>query len=161
SKPPFDSALQPWPALASLMTPKPDHGEQSYRGANRLAGRRALITGGDSGIGRAAAIAYAREGADIAISYWPTEEGDAQEVAGLVGDARRKVVLLPGDLREEAICARLIDDAVLQMGGLDILVNNAARQYSVPDLAQLTTQQFEDTFRTNVYSMFWLTRAAL
>ena len=160
-RPPFDSPLQPWPALTSQMTPRPDHGEHSYRGSGRLAGRRALITGGDSGIGRAAAIAYAREGADVAISYWPAEEGDAQEVAALVTEAGRKAVLLPGDLRDEIYCSTLVREAAREMSGLDILVNNAARQYSTPDFAQLTTEQLEDTFRTNVFPMFWLIRAAM
>jgi NAD(P)-dependent dehydrogenase (short-subunit alcohol dehydrogenase family) len=161
AKPPFDSPLQPWPALASKMQPRPDHGETSYKGNGRLAGRRALITGGDSGIGRAAAIAYAREGADVAINYVPAEEPDAQDVAKLIRDSGRKAVLLPGDLREEAFCNRLVTDAARELGGLDILVSNAARQYSTPDLADLTTAHLEDTFRTNVFAAFWLARAAL
>src|SRR5690606_12644515 len=104
--------------------------------------------------------AYAREGADVEISYWPSEESDAQEVAGLVREAGRKAVLLPGDVRDEAVCQQLVTDAAREMGGLDILVNNAARQYSVPDFSQLTTAQLEDTFRTNLFAMIWLTRAA-
>ncbi len=159
--PPFDSPVQPFPGLASRMTPRPDHGEHSYRGSGRLAGRRALVTGADSGIGRAAVIAYAREGADIALNYLPEEDSDAQEVAALVRDAGRKAILLPGDLREEAFCVRLVADAVRELGGLDIVVNNAARQYSVPDLALLESAQLEDTFRTNLFPMFWITRAAL
>jgi len=160
-KPPFDSPLQPWPALALHMKPRPDHGETSYRGTGRLVGRKALITGGDSGIGRAAAIAFAREGADVAINYWRTEDEDAQHVAEIVRAAGRQAVLLPGDLRDENFCNRLVTDAARELGGLDILVNNAARQYSSTDLAQLTTQHLDDTFRTNVYATFWLTRAAL
>ena len=107
-KPPYTSAFQPWPGLASKMTPPPDHGETSYKGSGRLLGRKALITGGDSGMGRAAAIAYAREGADVAINYFPTEEPDAQEVAALIRQAGRKAVLIPGDLREEAFCKKLV-----------------------------------------------------
>ncbi len=160
-KPPFDSPLQPWPGLTSQMTPRPDHGEHSYRGSGRLAGRRALITGGDSGIGRAVAIAFAREGAQVAINYWPAEEGDAQEVAAQVREAGHKAVLLPGDLRDEMFCSTLVRDAARGMGGLDILVNNAARQYSTPDFSHLTTEQLEDTFRTNLFPMFWVTRAAM
>lgn len=160
-KPPFDTQTQPWPALASKMLPRPDHGETSYKGSGRLAGRKALLTGGDSGIGRAAAIAFAREGADVAINYFPSEEPDAQEVAKLIRDAGRKAVLLPGDLREEAFCKQLVTDTARELGGLDILVSNAARQYSTPDLAQLTTAHLEDTFRTNVFAAFWLARAAL
>jgi len=160
-KPPFKSPLQPWPALASKMTPRPDHGETSYKGNNRLAGRKALITGGDSGIGRAAAIAYAREGADVAINYHPSEEPDAQDVAKVIRADGRKAVLLPGDLREEAFCKTLVADAASELGGLDILVSNAARQYSTTDLAELTTEHLEDTFRTNVFAAFWIARAAL
>lgn len=160
-KPPFKVALQPWPALAGRMTPRPDHGEQSYQGSGRLMGRRALITGGDSGIGRAAAIAYAREGADVAINYVHAEQPDAEEVAALIRAAGRNAVLLPGDLRDEDFCNRLVDDATRELGGLDVLVNNAARQFSTTTLEELTTQHLDDTYRTNVYAMFWLTRAAL
>jgi NAD(P)-dependent dehydrogenase (short-subunit alcohol dehydrogenase family) len=160
-KPPFNSPLQPWPALAQRMIPKPDHGETSYKGSGRLAGRKALITGGDSGIGRAAAIAYAREGADVAINFLPEEDNDAQEVAALIRAAGKKAVLLPGDLRDEGFCKKLVADAASQLAGLDILVNNAARQFSTTDLAQLTTQHLDDTFRTNLYALFFVTRAAL
>ena len=124
-KPPFKRQSQPWPGLASKMDPKPDHGETSYKGSGRLAGRKALITGGDSGMGRAAAIAYAREGADVAINYYPDEEPDAQEVIKLIKDAGRNGVALPGDLRDAAFCTKLVNDAVEKLGGLDILVNNA------------------------------------
>jgi NAD(P)-dependent dehydrogenase (short-subunit alcohol dehydrogenase family) len=160
-KPPFPSQQQPWPGLASRMTPKPDHGEQSYRGSGRLAGRRALITGGDSGIGRAAAIAYAREGADVAINYLSAEEEDAREVVQLIRDAGRRAAALPGDIRDEGFCKKLVDDAVRALGGLDIVVNNAARQVSQESILDITTEQFEDVFKTNVYAMFWITRAAL
>src|SRR4051794_28430031 len=124
-KPPFEKQSQPWPGLASKMTPRPDHGEESYEGSGRLAGRKALITGGDSGMGRAAAIAYAREGADVAINYFPTEEPDAKEVIELIRKAGRKAVALPGDLRDEAFCQKLVADAIAGLGGLDIIVSNA------------------------------------
>ena len=123
-KPPFKSQSQAWPGLCSKMEPRPDHGEKSYRGSGRLAGRKALVTGGDSGMGRAAAIAYAREGADVAINYFPTEEPDAKEVVELIKDAGRKAVAIPGDLREEDFCRKLVELAVQGLGGLDILVNN-------------------------------------
>jgi NAD(P)-dependent dehydrogenase (short-subunit alcohol dehydrogenase family) len=160
-KPPFPEQRQEWPGLASRMQPPPDHGEKTYRGSGRLAGRKALITGGDSGMGRAAAIAYAREGADVAINYLPAEEADAKEVVQLIREAGRKAVPLPGDLRDEQFCTRLVNDAVKGLGGLDVLVNNAARQKSLPDLAELTTELLDWTFKTNVYATVWLTRAAL
>jgi NAD(P)-dependent dehydrogenase (short-subunit alcohol dehydrogenase family) len=143
------------------MTPRPDHGETSYRGSGRLAGRKALITGGDSGIGRAAAIAFAREGADVAFNYLPVEEPDASEVVQLIRAEGRKGVPIPGDIREEAFCNKLVADTVRELGGLDILVNNAAKQHAVPALVDLTTEQFDATFKTNVYAMFWITKAAL
>jgi NAD(P)-dependent dehydrogenase (short-subunit alcohol dehydrogenase family) len=160
-KPPFAKQQQEWPGLAAKMVPRPDHGEQSYRGANRLTGRKALITGGDSGIGRAAAIAFAREGADVAFGYLPAEESDAQEVVELIRAAGRKAVPLPGDIRDEAFCKRLVADAVAQLGGLDILVNNAGRQQTRAALDELTTADFDATFKTNVYAVFWITKAAL
>jgi NAD(P)-dependent dehydrogenase (short-subunit alcohol dehydrogenase family) len=143
------------------MDPKPDHGESSYKGSGRLAGRKALVTGGDSGIGRAAAIAFAREGADVAINYLPAEESDAQEVVQVIRAAGRKAVPLPGDIRDEAFCRKLVGDAVQQLGGLDILVNNAARQVAQTSLLDISTEQFDETFKTNVYAMFWITKAAL
>ncbi|MCI0754549.1 SDR family oxidoreductase [Teichococcus vastitatis] len=160
-KPPFPNQSQPWPALQSRMTPVPDCGETSYKGSGRLAGRRALITGGDSGIGRAAAIAYAREGADVAINYLPAEQPDAEDVAKLIREAGRKAVLIPGDLREEAFCARLVEEARQQLGGLDILVSNAAYQHAQQNLADISTEQLDQTLKTNVYAMFWITKAAL
>ena len=160
-KPPFQKQQQDWPGLASKMSPRPDHGEKSYRGSGRLLGRKALVTGGDSGIGRAAVIAFAREGADVAFNYLPQEEPDAREVVELIRQAGRKAVPLPGDIRSEDFCTRLVADAVRELGGLDILVNNAARQHAVPRLEDITSQQFDDTFKTNVYAMFWITRAAL
>lgn len=143
------------------MTPRPDHGETSYRGTGRLMGRKALITGGDSGIGRAAAIAYAREGADVAINYLPAEDADAREVAALIRDAGRKAVTVPGDIREETFCKQLVADAVRGLGGLDIVVNNAARQISQSSIADVSTEQFDEVFKTNVYAMFWITKAAI
>ena len=160
-RPPFAVQQQPWPGLASKMTPRPDHGETTYRGANRLAGRKALITGGDSGMGRAAAIAFAREGADVAINYLPAEEPDAREVVQLIRAEGRNAVALPGDIRVEAFCRKLVADAVSRLGGLDILVNNAARQHTHASIAELTTEHFDWTFKTNVYAMFWITKAAL
>lgn len=159
--PPFPRQLQPWPGLASQMLPRPDHGETSYHGSGRLQGRKALITGGDSGIGRAAAIAYAREGADVAINYLPAEQSDADEVIALIGAAGRKAVALPGDIRDEAFCQQLVADAARELGGLDIVVNNAARQIAQDTLLDITSAQFDATFKTNVYAMFWITRAAL
>ena len=153
-RPPFPVQRQPWPGLASKMTPRPDHGEQSYKGSGRLAGKRALITGGDSGIGRAAAIAYAREGADVAINYLPAEEPDAREVVALIRAAGRKAVAIPGDLRDEGFCRKLVQQAAAQLGGLDILVNNAARQQTRPDIASISSQDFDDTMKTNVYAPF-------
>jgi NAD(P)-dependent dehydrogenase (short-subunit alcohol dehydrogenase family) len=131
-KPPFKQQTQPWPGLARDMDPKPDHGEASYRGSGRLAGRKALITGGDSGMGRAAAIAYAREGADVAISYFPTEEPDASEVIQLIREAGRTALPVPGDLRDEAFCQSLVNEAVQGLRGLDVVVCNAGRQQSKP-----------------------------
>jgi NAD(P)-dependent dehydrogenase (short-subunit alcohol dehydrogenase family) len=160
-KPPFKKQQQEPPGLASKMDPKPDHGEKSYKGSGRLAGRKALITGGDSGIGRAAAIAFAREGADVAIGYLPVEEPDAKEVVELIKAEGRKAVALPGDIRDEKFCQKLVADAVKQLGGLDILVCNAARQQSRPAIADLTTEDFDATFKTNVYAMFWITKAAV
>ncbi len=126
-RPPFKRQSQPWPGLASKMDPRPDHGETSYKGSGRLAGRKALITGGDSGMGRAAAIAFAREGADVAINYLPDEEPDAREVIALMKEAGRNALAIPGDLRDEAFCVSLVDQAVRGLGGLDILVSNAGR----------------------------------
>ncbi|MBB5712634.1 SDR family oxidoreductase [Sphingomonas xinjiangensis] len=160
-KPPFPRQPQSAPGLASEMTPRPDHGEKSYRGSGRLAGRKALITGGDSGIGRAAAIAYAREGADVAIGYLPVEESDAREVIALIRAEGRKAVAVPGDIRTEAFCQEMVRKAVRELGGLDILVNNAGQQKSVDALADVTSEQFDSTFKTNVYAPFWITKAAL
>jgi NAD(P)-dependent dehydrogenase (short-subunit alcohol dehydrogenase family) len=160
-KPPFRRQPQPWPGLARDMDPRPDHGETSYRGSGRLVGRKALITGGDSGMGRAAAIAYAREGADVAINYLPTEEPDAQEVIQLIRQAERTALAVPGDLREEAFCQRLVNEAVQGLGGLDIVVCNAGRQQSKGSILDITTEEFDATMKTNIYAPFWIIKAAL
>lgn len=143
------------------MEPRPDHGESSYKGSGRLTGRKALITGGDSGMGRAAAIAYAREGADVAINYLPAEEPDAQEVVALIRAAGRKAVAIAGDLREEAFCKKLVAEAVSGLGGLDIVVSNAARQQTHESILDISTEQFDWTMKTNIYAPFWIIKAAL
>jgi NAD(P)-dependent dehydrogenase (short-subunit alcohol dehydrogenase family) len=156
-----DTKMQP-PGLTSEMSERPDHGEDSYRGSGRLTGKRALITGGDSGIGRAVAIAFAREGADVLISYLPEEEPDAQETARLIEKAGRKAVTVPGDIRDAAHCQTLIDRALSDLGGLDILVNNAAFQMAQPGgITDITDEQFDRVMKTNLYAMFWLCRAAV
>jgi NAD(P)-dependent dehydrogenase (short-subunit alcohol dehydrogenase family) len=160
-KPPFRKQTQPWPGLARDMDPKPDHGEASYRGSGRLAGRKALITGGDSGMGRAAAIAYAREGADVAINYFPSEEPDAREVIELIKEAGRVGVAIPGDLRDEPFCNRLVAEAAQKLGGLDIVVCNAGRQQARSSILDITTEDFDATMKTNIYAPFWIIKAAL
>lgn len=160
-RPPFKIQKQPWPGLAKQMDPVPDHGEKSYKGSGRLKGRKALITGGDSGMGRAAAIAYAREGADVAINYLPSEEPDAQEVIALIKAEGRKAIAIPGDLRDEAFCKRLVDEAVKGLGGLDILVSNAARQQTKASILDISTEDFDATMKTNIYAPFWIIKAAL
>jgi NAD(P)-dependent dehydrogenase (short-subunit alcohol dehydrogenase family) len=160
-KPPYKKQSQPWPGLASKMDPRPDHGEESYRGSGRLAGRKALITGGDSGMGRAAAIAYAREGADVAINYFPTEEPDAQEVIALIKAEGRVGVAIPGDLRDEAFCRELVERAVKELGGLDIVVSNAARQQARESILDVSSEDFDATIKTNIYAPFWIIKAAL
>ncbi|BCU54302.1 SDR family oxidoreductase [Enterobacter kobei] len=159
--PPFERQHQPFPGLACKMNPRPDHGETSYKGSGRLEGRKALITGGDSGIGRAVAIAYAREGADVAINYLPAEEEDAREVIELIRAAGRKAVAIPGDIRDESFCQQLVKQAAEELGGLDLLVNNAGRQQFRNHIRELSTEDFDATFKTNVYAMFWITKAAL
>ncbi len=159
-RPPFPEKEQPAPGLAVDLAVKADHGETSYRGYGRLQGRKALVTGGDSGIGRAAAIAFAREGADVAIVYRPQEEEDAQEVVTLIGAEGRKALALPGDIREESFCKEIVARTVAAFGGLDILVNNAAKQTTEQSIFDLTSEAFDATFKTNVYAMFWITKAA-
>ncbi|MGA2996875.1 SDR family oxidoreductase [Bradyrhizobium sp.] len=160
-KPPYKRQSQPWPGLASKMEPRPDHGETSYKGSGRLMGRRALITGGDSGMGRAAAIAFAREGADVAINYFPTEESDAQEVVEFIKAEGRVALAIPGDIREEKFCKELVERAVQGLGGLDILVSNAARQQSRESIAEVSSEDFDATMKTNIYAPFWIIKAAL
>ena len=160
-QPPFAKQSQPFPGLVRDMDPRPDHGESSYKGSGRLAGRRALITGGDSGMGRAAAIAFAREGADVVINYLPVEEPDAQDVLALIRDAGRKGFALPGDLRSEAFCQQLVANAVAQLGGLDIVVSNAARQQQHQSFLDLSSEDFDATMKTNIYAPFWILKAAV
>ncbi|MGI4750632.1 MAG: SDR family oxidoreductase [Janthinobacterium lividum] len=160
-KPPFKSQPQPWPGLQSKMDPVPDCGETSYKGSGRLSGRKALITGGDSGMGRAAAIAYAREGADVAINYYPSEEQDAREVIALIKKEGRKAVAIPGDLRDEAFCKQLVQKALSELGGLDIIVSNAGRQQAISSILDITSEEFDATMKTNIYAPFWIIREAL
>lgn len=160
-KPPFKKQSQPWPGLAGAMEPRPDHGETSYKGSGRLAGRKALITGGDSGMGRAAAIAYAREGADVAINYLAAEEPDAQEVIALIKKEGRTGLAIPGDLKDEVFCNKLVEQAVQGLGGLDIIVNNAARQQTRASILDVSSDDFDATMKTNIYAPFWIIKAAL
>ena len=143
------------------MKPPPDHGEASYQGTGKLRGRKALITGGDSGIGRAVAIAFAREGADIAINYLPAEEADAQETIWWIRKAGVRAFALPGDLTDESFCETMVGSAVIDLAGLDILVNNAGSQATEPELTAITTAQFDHTMKTNLYALFWITKAAI
>ncbi|MFC7535071.1 SDR family oxidoreductase [Actinoplanes sp. GCM10030250] len=161
-KPELDGGdLEP-PGLTSQMPDRPDHGEETYKGSGRLTGRKAVITGGDSGIGRAVAIAYAREGADVLISYLPEEETDAQDTVQWIQKAGRKAVAVPGDIRDEAHCRSIIETARTELGGLDILVNNAAYQMAQPGgITDITDEQFDRVMKTNLYAMFWLCRAAV
>jgi len=152
---------QEHPGHSSAMQPEPDYGEKTYRGSGKLTGRRALITGGDSGIGRAVALAFAREGADVMISHLAAEETDARETCRLITDAGRKAVSLAGDIQDEQHCRRLVEHCVEELGGLDILVNNAAYQMSREGIADISTEQFDQVMKTNVYAMFWLCKAAL
>lgn len=159
--PPFEKQKQEWPGLACEMDPMPDHGETTYKGSGRLKGRKALITGGDSGMGRAAAIAFAREGADVVINYYPTEEPDAKEVIELIKKEGRIGVGIPGDLRDEDFCKQLVEKAVEALGGLDIIVSNAGRQKAISSITELTTEDFDWTMKTNIYAPFWIIKAAV
>jgi NAD(P)-dependent dehydrogenase (short-subunit alcohol dehydrogenase family) len=152
---------QSGPGLDAELENRADLGEKTYRGTGRLEGRKALVTGGDSGIGAATAIAFAREGADVALSYLPEEEEDAQRIVGLITEAGRKAVALPGDLTDAGYCRDLVAQAVEGLGGLDILVNNAGKQQHVEALTDLSDEQFDETYKTNVYAMFLVTKAAL
>jgi NAD(P)-dependent dehydrogenase (short-subunit alcohol dehydrogenase family) len=159
--PPYGEQSQSHPGSGDRMSPTPDHGEQTYRGSGRLTDAKALITGGDSGIGRAAAIAFAREGADVAISYLPAEENDAREVVKLIEETGRRAVAVPGDLSDEAYCGELVDRVASEFGRIDVLVSNAAYQMSVESFTDISTEQYDHTMRTNVYAMFWLCKAAV
>jgi NAD(P)-dependent dehydrogenase (short-subunit alcohol dehydrogenase family) len=159
-KPPFPKQKQPMPGLTSRMSPRPDHGETSYKGAGRLRGKKAIITGGDSGIGRAVALAFAREGADVLISYL-NEEADAKDTQRLIEEAGRKAMLVPGDIQHSAHCRKIVDHAVDELGGIDILVNNAAHQASFKEIADIPDEEWELTFKVNIHAMFYLTKAAV
>ncbi len=152
---------QPEPGLDAKLEPQADHGLESYEGLGRLKGRKALITGADSGIGRAVAIAFAREGADVALSYLPVEQEDADVTIKAIEEAGRKAVAIPGDITDESFCQEMVKQAVEELGPIDILVNNAGRQRFVENVEDLTTEQFEGTFKTNVFAMFWITKAVL
>jgi NAD(P)-dependent dehydrogenase (short-subunit alcohol dehydrogenase family) len=159
--PPFEPQQQGEPGHPQEMKPEPDHGEKSYQGHGRLAGRKALITGADSGIGRAVAIAFAREGADIALVYLPEEQAEAEVVAALVEEAGHKAVLLPGDVGDEAFSTKAVSDAASQLGGLDLLVPVAGKMPSVESVSDFDTALFDDVIRTNVTTLFWMTKEAL
>ncbi len=160
TKAPFESQPQGFPGHATAMTPKPDLGEATYKGSGRLAGKRAIITGGDSGIGAAVAIAFAREGADLVIAYLD-EADDANEVKGWVEKAGRKCVLVPGDLSHPDHCKAVVDRAVAELGGLDILVNNAAYQKATPNFEDISIAEWDKTFQTNINAMFYITKWAV
>jgi NAD(P)-dependent dehydrogenase (short-subunit alcohol dehydrogenase family) len=159
-KPPYPNQRQPMPGSTAKMDPRPDHGETSYKGSGKLTGKKALITGGDSGIGRAVAIAYAREGADILIAYLD-EDDDAQEVKALIEKEGRKAVLVAGDLRSPEHCRSVVKRAVEELGGIDILVNNAAHQATFKDIGDISDEEWQMTFEVNIHSMFYLTKAAV
>jgi len=160
-KPPFQKQEQPWPGLASKMHPVPDHGETTYKGSGRLKGRKALITGGDSGMGRAAAIAYGREGADVAINHLAAEQPDANEVLRYIQEAGQKGFSIPGDIRVEDFCKDMVEQVVNELGGLDILVCNAARQRTYESILDIPTEEFDWIMKTNIYAPFWIIKAAL
>ncbi|MCE0456077.1 SDR family oxidoreductase [Curtobacterium flaccumfaciens] len=160
-RPPFPAQTQQGSGLASAMDPAPDHGETSYRGTGRMRGYRVLVTGADSGIGRAAAIAMAKEGADVALNALPEEREDLEQVREVIGDLGRKAVLLPGDLTDEAFCDVLVRDAVSELGGLDALVLVAGHQQVHEDITVQSTEDFDRTMKVNLYSLFWLVRAAV
>jgi NAD(P)-dependent dehydrogenase (short-subunit alcohol dehydrogenase family) len=161
-QPQHNDEQQTHPGESQSMQDQPDHGEESYRGSDRLSGKRAVITGGDSGIGRAVALAFAREGADVVLSYLAEEEADADETVRLVEAAGRRAIRCPGDIREESTCQAIIDTAVAELGGIDILVNNAAYQMvQMGGISDITTEQFDRVMKTNLYAMFWLCKKAI
>ena len=159
-KPPFEEQQQPMPGSSAAMNPQPDYGEDSYKGSGRLLDMKAIITGGDSGIGRAVALAYAREGADVLISYY-NEHEDARETQRLVESAGRKAVLVPGDIKDPAHCRAIVTEAAEVFGRIDILVNNAAHQATFESIEDISDEEWDVTFRTNIHSMFYLTKAAV
>jgi NAD(P)-dependent dehydrogenase (short-subunit alcohol dehydrogenase family) len=159
-KPPFTEQKQPMPGSEEAMDPKPDYGEDSYKGSGKLKDKKAVITGGDSGIGRAVALAFAREGADVLISYY-NEHEDAEKTKKVVEAAGRKAILMPGDIKDAAHCRAIIDKAVKEFGRVDILVNNAAHQASFEDVGEISDEEWDVTFRTNIYAMFYLVKAAV
>ncbi|MPR08407.1 SDR family oxidoreductase [Microvirga tunisiensis] len=159
-KPPFPDQKQPMPGSSAAMDPQPDYGEDSYKGSGRLADKKTIITGGDSGIGRAVALAYAREGADVLISYY-NEDEDARETQRLIESAGRKAVLMPGDIKDPAHCRAIVQRAVQEFGGVDILVNNAAHQATFTDVEEISDEEWDVTFRTNIHAMFYLVKAAV
>jgi NAD(P)-dependent dehydrogenase (short-subunit alcohol dehydrogenase family) len=159
-KPPFPAQKQPMPGSEEAMDPPPDYGEDSYKGSGRLKDKKAVITGGDSGIGRAVALAFAREGADVLISYY-NEHEDAEKTKKIVEDAGRKAILMPGDIKDAGHCRAIIDKAVKEFGRVDILVNNAAHQASFEDVGEISDEEWDVTFRTNIYAMFYLVKAAV
>jgi NAD(P)-dependent dehydrogenase (short-subunit alcohol dehydrogenase family) len=159
-KPPFPDQKQAIPGSTEAMDPRPDHGEDSYKGSGRLAGKRAVITGGDSGIGRAVAIAFAREGADVLISYLDEHE-DARETQRLIEEAGRRAVLAPGDIQDSKHCREIIERCVSELGGIEILVNNAAHQETIKDIEDIPDEEWEATFRTNIHAMFFLSKASI
>lgn len=152
---------QPEPGLDRDLIPQVDHGEESYRGTGRLTGRKALVTGADSGIGAAVAIAFAKEGADVALSYLPSEEPDAERIVQVIEASGQKAVSLPGDISTASAARELVSQAVQQLGGLDIVVNNAGRQIACESIEDLSDEQFESTFTTNVFATFWISKAAV
>jgi NAD(P)-dependent dehydrogenase (short-subunit alcohol dehydrogenase family) len=159
-KPPFETPQQPMPGMTNEMSPVPDHGEQTYRGSGRLTGKKAVITGGDSGIGRAVAIAFAREGADVLVAYLDEHE-DANETKRWIEEAGQKAVLVPGDIQDAQHCRSIVEKAVSELGGIDILVNNAAHQASFQDIGEISDEEWELTFKVNIHAMFYLSKAAV
>jgi NAD(P)-dependent dehydrogenase (short-subunit alcohol dehydrogenase family) len=160
-RPPFDPQPQSKPGLSEKMDPEPDCGETSYVGSGKMKGRKALVTGGDSGIGRATAIAFAREGADVAINHLESESTDAKDVIELIEKEGRKAIAIPGDIRDESFCKTLVEKSVEGLGGLDVLVNNAATQLCKPSLTDIKTDEFDSIMKTNLYALFWITKAAI
>ena len=160
-QPEYPAQTQTAPGTVHKLSPRADHGEESYVGFGRMVGRKPLVTGADSGIGRAVAIAFAREGADVVLNYLPEEEADAAEVVALIEAEGRKAVAVPGDLQDEAFCTELVNQAVQALGGLDVVANIAGKQVAVETIEELTTEQFDATFRTNVHALFWVCKAAL